>query len=164
MGPAILYVDYDGVLVDFRRGFRDVTGHYPDAPQWNGKNKYTAVHKAKAFWANLPPTRDFDLLWGFLKNFDPNILTAYADWDEKDSKHEKWQWNLKYTKVAPSHFHCVARQNKKHYAIGPDGKPNVLIDDWKQNVDEWKNNGGLAILHTDAQTTIGWLKHMGFHK
>jgi len=154
----------DGVIVDFRRGFRDATGHFPEASHWNDNDKYAHIHKKKEFWANLPPVRDFDMFWGFLKNFDPHILTAYAEWDAKDSKREKWIWNEKYTKVPPSHFHCVARQNKKHYAVSATNKPNVLIDDWKQNIEEWTNAGGLGILHTDAKTTIAWLKNMGFNK
>jgi hypothetical protein len=35
---------------------------------------------------------------------------------------------------------------------------SLLIDDTAQNIDQWREEGGIGILHTDALTTIGILK------
>jgi hypothetical protein len=35
---------------------------------------------------------------------------------------------------------------------------SILIDDTSQNIDQWRAEGGIGILHTDAITTIGILK------
>jgi hypothetical protein len=43
---------------------------------------------------------------------------------------------------------------KRQYAK-PD---HLLIDDTGQNIDQWREDGGIGILHTDALTTIGIMK------
>ena len=35
---------------------------------------------------------------------------------------------------------------------------SLLIDDTAVNIDQWRREGGVGILHTDALTTIGILK------
>jgi hypothetical protein len=35
---------------------------------------------------------------------------------------------------------------------------SLLIDDTSQNIDQWRVEGGVGILHTDTLTTIGILK------
>ena len=124
------------------------------------------IEKHPNWWATLPPERDFDQLWGFVKNFNPHILTAYAEWDEKNCKSGKMIWNNKHTHVPHDRYHCVLRQSKRYFAKDHDGsyfgKPNVLIDDYPENIQEWKKSGGIGILHTSAASTIAKLKELGF--
>jgi len=170
--PYTIFCDMDGVLVDFLRGVRETLGHSWDDPIYRGpegkerRNKIIASHSH--WWATLPPERDFDQLWGFIKNFNPHILTAYAEWDEKNSREGKWIWNKKHTHVPHDRFHCVLRESKKYFAKDHDGshfgRPNVLIDDFPQNIEEWEKSGGIGILHKDATSTIAKLKQLGFSK
>jgi hypothetical protein len=37
----------------------------------------------------------------------------------------------------------------------------ILIDDMEQTIREWKNAGGVGILHTSASDTISQLKKLG---
>jgi hypothetical protein len=37
----------------------------------------------------------------------------------------------------------------------------ILIDDMEQTIKEWKNAGGIGILHTSAADTISQLKKLG---
>jgi hypothetical protein len=168
--PFSLYIDMDGVTVDWFRGFRELSGKSWDDPYWKThggketKEKLIAGHPN--WWANLPPERDFDQLWGFVKNFNPHILTAYAEWDEANCKHGKVIWNQKHTKVPHERFHCVLRESKKYFAKDHDGshfgRPNVLVDDYPENIKEWEQAGGIGILHTSASTSIARLKELGF--
>lgn len=164
MIPYKLMVDLDGVLVDFNRGFKEAFGHTPDSSFWTAQKdkKYSGIKAKKGFWEHLPPMRDFDQLWGYIKNFHPDILTAYPEWDT-NAKVGKWHWAQTHCKIPGTSFHCVARSNKKHYAM-TNGKQNVLIDDYKKNIDEWTAAGGIGILHTTAINTIAQLKHIGFSK
>jgi phosphoglycolate phosphatase-like HAD superfamily hydrolase len=164
IAPYTIYCDMDGVLVDLYKGMREVLGRAYDSPHWHesGEDKRDIIRDHPNFWENLPPMRDFNTLWSFIKPFNPCILTAYAEWDEKDSKREKFIWNLKYTKVPKNRFFCVAREEKQLYAVNAYGRPNVLIDDFKLNIQEWRKAGGIGIMHTDAEHTIMKLKNIGF--
>ncbi len=168
--PYTIFCDLDGVLVDFLRGVRDTLGHSWDDPFWKGEDgkerRNRLIASKKDWWANLPPERDYDQLWSFIKNFNPHILTAYAEWDEANSKHGKVIWNAKHTRVPHDRFHCVLRESKRYFAKDHDGshfgRPNVLIDDYPENIREWEASGGIGILHTSAATTINRLKQLGF--
>jgi len=164
--PYNLYVDMDGVLVDLYKGMRDCLGRSYDSPHWHesGEDKRKIIRDHPNFWENLPPEKDFYELWNFIKVFNPCILTAYAEWDKADSIREKWIWNTKYTKVPRSQFYCVARKEKQLFAMNPEGKPNVLIDDYRLNIQEWKAAGGIGIMHTDASHTIMKLLNLGFQR
>jgi 5'(3')-deoxyribonucleotidase len=159
-----IYCDYDGVLVDLYRGTRDVLGRAYDSDYWHqsGKDKRQLIREHPNFWANLPPTKDFVVLWRFISRFNPYILTAYCEWDKQDSIREKWIWNTKYTRVLRDHFHCVSREEKQLFATTVDGKPNILIDDFRRNIEEWEHAGGIGIHHTDALSTIAKLRNIGF--
>ena len=168
--PYTIYSDYDGVLVDFYRGCREALGKPWDDPSWNTKEKKDLRRKIISatphFWENLPVERDYDQYWGFIKNFNPHILTAYAEWDEANSKHGKVLWNAKHTRVPHDRLHVVLRESKKYFAKDHDGshfgRPNILIDDFPQNIKEWDAAGGIGILHTSAALSISRLKELGF--
>jgi len=55
----------------------------------------------------------------------------------------------------------VQRADKQKYAM-TDGKPNILIDDYKKNIIEWETKGGIGIHHLSPTKTISQLKRYGF--
>ena len=52
-------------------------------------------------------------------------------------------------------------QKKKTYATF-NGRPNVLIDDYLKNIEDWENNGGIAIHHANTERTVHELTNLGF--
>ena len=60
----------------------------------------------------------------------------------------------------------MLRESKRYFAKDHDGshfgRPNVLIDDFPQNIKEWDAAGGIGILHTSAAESIKRLKELGF--
>lgn len=158
-----IYSDMDGVLADFDRAARKALGHSEHGHNIND-DEYAKIGKLKGFWENIPPMRDFDIYWNFIKKFDPHILTAYpSTWDDPHAVQGKRSWNRKYTKVASEKLHIVSRKSKKLFAKDKEtGKPNILIDDYLKNVNEWREAGGIGILHTNAISTIMQLKNLGF--
>ncbi|MGH2613490.1 MAG: hypothetical protein ACRDFB_10650, partial [Rhabdochlamydiaceae bacterium] len=114
-----------------------------------------------AFWANLKPMPDFACLWGYIKAFKPEIVTAFPSWD-KDSHlmatEGKYKWCRKFLLIPDDRIHVIRRDEKKLFAINKDGQPNVLIDDHVKNTDEFERAGGIGLLHTSALDTITKLK------
>src|SRR6185437_4638215 len=117
--PYDVYIDYDGVLVNFFDTAFRLTGKLWDDPVFadqHAREVRDEMIKKHMNFAHLPPMPDFEQLWDFVKHFNPDILTAYARWDPEGSTSGKKEWNQKYTHVPADKFHVVARRNKQFYA------------------------------------------------
>jgi hypothetical protein len=76
---------------------------------------------------------------------------------------DKKKWMMKHFKWPASKIFPVLRADKKRFAKdGRDGRPNLLIDDYLGNCQEFRNRGGIAIVHTSANNTIKELKAIGY--
>ncbi|MYD78236.1 MAG: hypothetical protein F4239_04895 [Gammaproteobacteria bacterium] len=54
----------------------------------------------------------------------------------------------------PERIHLVNRRTKKqNYAVS-NQTPNILIDDYIKNTNEWQTAGGNAILHVNLEDTL----------
>ena len=110
---------------------------------------------------------DADLLWGYIKKFQPIMLTAAPRASRgaiaKRAPQDKIRWMKKYFGLPASDMRVVMRKNKKNFAVdGRDKRPNVLIDDHLGNVQEWERAGGIGVHHKDASSTINDLKKIGY--
>jgi hypothetical protein len=88
-----------------------------------------------------------------LNHYNPIILSAPSQ--EESSKIGKRVWkknNLPDAKMilTPARF-------KQKYA----GENKILIDDMERNIQQWRDKGGIGILHTSAADTIKQLKELG---
>ena len=82
---------------------------------------------------------------------------------DANSRKGKYNWLRKNAKLTQkSRIHLVMREDKQKYAMTTDGKPNLLIDDYIKNVNEWKAKGGIGVHHTSPSDTIAQLKRLGF--
>jgi hypothetical protein len=145
----------DGVLVDFEKGYRELTGTYSKNHPDN-KSFWQPISDAGAsFWANLDWMPDGEELWRYIKKYKPNILSAPSQDPSSRVGKEAWvKMNLKnnYNKL-----YLYSRANKKLFA----GENRILIDDMQQTIDEWNAAGGIGIHHTSAANTIKELKKLG---
>ena len=155
--PSI-YCDLDMVLVNFIKGAdAAVGGSFADTPKDERWNK---VNQVKGFWANLEWMPGAKRLYQFIARYDAHVLSAYTDRDPT-SRVGKMKWLAKNTDFKRSNINLVLRSQKQKFAT-TDGKPNVLIDDYKKNIVEWRAKGGIGILHTKVSETINELKRLGF--
>lgn len=152
----IIYSDMDGVLVDFEKGYKELTGidtkQYVkgDAAFWQ-----PISDEGASFWANLPWMPDGEELWRYIKKYKPNILSAPSQ--DPSSRVGKEAWLKMHLKNSYRNAYFASRGNKKMFAA-----PNkILIDDMKQTIDEWNAAGGIGIHHTSAANTIKELKKLG---
>ena len=157
-----IYCDLDMVLVDFMKGADEVSGG--SFVSTDKDERWNKINQTKGFWANLDWMPGAKRLYQFISRYDPHVLSAYSGRDPS-SKNGKMKWLNKHTKFSRSKIHLVKRSQKKNYAMtgfGVTRKPNILIDDYAKNINEWEAKGGIGIRHTDVGKTINRLKQLGF--
>ena len=171
----VIFCDMDGVLVNFDKGYQDLTGmstHHVDA---QGKKEFWKAFRQglensgeseKHYWANLDWQPGGKELWDYIKEYNPYILTAPSvnfdlPYDQRynreynESMQGKLEWVQRLSNMRKIYF--ASAVNKPKFA----GSNKILIDDRKDTIDSWNANGGIGILHTSAESTIKQLKELG---
>ena len=154
----IIYCDMDEVLCAFMKGAKDAIG--ADFVSSDKQKRWSIISNTKNFWANLDWMPGAKRLYKFIEKYDPFVLSAYSSRDPT-SKVGKYKWLSKNTNWKKSHIHLVMRSQKQAYAV-TNGRPNVLIDDYIKNINEWEKKGGIGVHHTDVSKTISEVKRLGF--
>lgn len=162
-----IYCDMDQVLVDFIGGANaalmsaGLNTTFGAKDQHVGKDtKWEALKKVPKFWANLNPMPDGILLWKFIRQYDPIILSTPSK-RMQTCKPEKIEWihnHLGHVKE----IMLVPREDKQKYAVSKGGAPNLLIDDYSKNIEEWKAKGGIGVHHINTMSTISQLRKLGY--
>ena len=144
-----IYVDMDGVLVDFFGPWTKMMG----VDDWRQiKDVDAALQKirdTKDFWINLKPTANADNLLSVIKEIkgEYNILSAPMA-DDPRVEPSKKEWVEKNLTAFPPKK-VIITSAKSQYATQSDGTPNILIDDFGQNVSKWEASGGVGFKHKD---------------
>jgi len=146
--PYQIYLDLDGVLVDFEKQAVKIDKNALKLL----KNKPGLIwdkikQKGIKFWSTMPWMSDGRKLWKYFKRYNPIILSAHTK-DVETSKQGKNVWVLK--NLGKIHRIFCWRSDKKMHA----GENNILIDDKPQNIKEWEQAGGIGILHKNTDSTI----------
>jgi len=154
-----IYCDMDMVLCDFLRGADKAIGepfiHADKVDRWK------KINNTKGFWEGLDWYPGGKRLYSFIAKYDPLILSAYSTKDV-NSRGGKLKWLSKNTKIPRGKTHLVLRSQKKDFAVNKDEAPNILIDDYMKNIEEFNAKGGIGIHHTDTGKTLRELKNLGF--
>jgi len=153
----VIYSDMDGVITDFDKRFMKYSKDIPPSQyeSENGKEAFwdLITKEGVKFWVGMDWMSDGKTYWDYIKKYNPILLSAPSR--EESSKLGKRLWvkkNLPGTKL----MLVYAKDKQKEAA------PNhILIDDRKSNIDEWRANGGIGILHTSAASTIKQLQDLG---
>ena len=149
-----IYCDLDGVLVDLQGKLSEIYGFKLS----NGKefadyfyayvDRMTKEERVQ-FWEALPATSDMMLLWEYIKNLNPYILTSCSESEE--AAIGKRLWCKKHLGIKSDRVLCVNKsKNKRYFSY----KSAILIDDLESNIHDWKDWEGIGILHVDSATTI----------
>ena len=151
-----IFCDMDGVLVNFEKGYTELTNTIP-TKSFNGKAEFwEPISKAGAqWWANLDWMPDGQELWRYIKKYKPNILSSPSQ--DPSSKVGKEAWLKMNLQNSYKKAYFYNRSNKQLFS----DKNRILIDDLPQTIDEWNAKGGIGILHTSAANTIKELKKLG---
>jgi hypothetical protein len=152
-----IYCDMDMVLCDFIGGYEKLSGK--DFAKTDKEERWNAITGKKDFWATLDWMPGAERMWKLINKYNANILSAYSNRDA-NSRPGKKKWLSRFAKPT-GRVLLVQRADKQKYAM-TDGKPNILIDDYKKNIIEWEAKGGIGIHHLSPTQTISELKRFGF--
>jgi hypothetical protein len=153
----VIYCDMDGVLCDFEDRFKEFTGmscrEYEN--KYGTKAFWDAIGKEGVeYWSKMPWMVDGKQLWDYIAKYNPIMLSA-TSW-YPSSKICKYEW-VKENLTPDTKVILVNKKDKQLYA----GENKILIDDRTDNISDWKNAGGIGILHKTATQTINELKKLG---
>lgn len=149
--PFQLFVDMDGVLADFDRGygerFEERASKLTDNVDWE------AVRSTPGFFRDLPPMADLGELWAGVERFKPIILTGVPS-SVPEAVENKRAWVAKH--LGPD-IHVIGCRSSDKCLHGKPG--DVLIDDWTKYQRKWVSMGGHWITHTSAAESLDQLAH-----
>lgn len=150
-----IYVDMDGVLCDWEKQFLDYAGMSSDdydARFGKEKRQEFVLKNSPNFYASMTWMVDGELLYNFVKEFNPEILSHATD---ERAAAGKMSW-LKNNNINFKPNLVQKREDKSKFA----NAQSILIDDRPDVIDAFNKAGGKGILHTHATDTINKLKEL----
>lgn len=156
-----IYLDMDGVIADFVKGYKQLNNMEPREAEKNKKfDHFFDEFIAAGKFANLEMMPGAQQLISFLNHLYMNysipteILSSTANQERFDEiSRQKNIWLQK---------HCI--NFKPNYVPGKRLKykfattDSVIIDDTLSVIEDWRKAGGIAIWHKDVTTTVAQLK------
>lgn len=85
-----IYVDLDGVLVDFDAGVERLCGAKPSELTTGKANLYSSINLEPPFYEKLPWKKDGKQLWNEIKPLQPDILTGHTTATEGPARKYAW--------------------------------------------------------------------------
>ena len=151
-----IHLDMDGVITDFDKQFKELTGMMPNEfeSKYGIKDFWEAIDKAGVgFWRGMEWMPDGQELYNKVSQFNHELLSSPSRGESSKIGKRLWRRD----KTPNTKLTLAYSANKKNYAA-----PNhILIDDRASNINQWKAAGGIGILHTSAASTIAKLKKLG---
>jgi hypothetical protein len=156
-----LFLDLDGVLVDFDAGVVRATGRPPHA--LDVRTMWSRLARARGFFEHLGWTADGRALWEATAHLSPVILTGvpHGGWAEA----QKRAWCARELGPDVPVVTCLAREKPEHARafFEPPTVP-VLVDDREKHKDGWEQRGGRFIVHRDTAASLAALSELGLDR
>jgi len=158
-----IYIDMDGVLADFFGEWAKLM----DKDHWTKINDFPdalqKIRDTEKFWLDLPILPQAKQLLALIKQVkgEYNICSTPLADDPKSEPHKR-EWIKKNLAFFPPK-NIYITHDKPQYATQSDGTPNILIDDYGKNVNEWESAGGIGFKYKDhkfERTAKEIKKHM----
>lgn len=154
----LLFLDLDGVLVDFEKGVEGIFNK--SIHQLSPKQMWPKLARTPDFYTTLEWMPDGIQLWTFCEPYQPIILTGLpiGKWAEP----QKRQWCAAQLGEDTEVIACLSKQKAANARKRDPNRTPVLIDDRSSLRTSWEEMGGIFIHHTNAQTSIDALENLGF--
>jgi len=158
-----LFLDLDGVLVDFDAGIIDILGRPPDGGP-RGKPippglMWSSAARAESFYEHLNWMPDGRQLWEFAKALSPIILSGLPRGSWAAPQKRAW-CERELGPLVPVEL-CMSREKpERAEALTPVGVRPVLVDDRESLAEPFERAGGIFLLHRTAAESIERLKDL----
>ena len=154
-----IYVDMDGVLCDFTEKYYELFHLLPrEAEKHKRFDELFRQFIATEQFAKLNPMPGTIDALRYLNscNVPVEILssTARSEFYDQISR-QKEDWLTRYGINFPRNF-VPGKRFKKQFAT----PRSIIIDDTESVITDWRDSGGIAIHHTDWNTTISKLNEI----
>jgi len=154
-----IYLDMDGVLVDFDKQFKSKTGMLPkDYENKYGTDKFwDFIDDSKkgggvGFWRSIEWMPGGQELYNLASQYKHALLSSPSRSESSRIGKRLWRRdNTPQTKLILAYS-----ANKKNYA----DKYSILIDDRADNIESWRSKGGIGILYKSSDQAINDLKQI----
>jgi hypothetical protein len=147
----------DGVIADFNKRYKELYKMEPkEAEDKKEFYKFFDGFIATKQFATLDLMPDAVLLLNYLSklNIPTEILSSTSsEKRDADIRAQKLMW-LQTHNIGFKVNLVPGKRLKKDFS----NANSILIDDTPVNIDQWRREGGVGILHTDTMTTLGILK------
>jgi hypothetical protein len=152
-----IYLDMDGVIADFNKRYKELYKIEPkEADTYKTFDKFFTMFIAERQFATLNLMPDAIELINYLRSLKvPTEILSSTSSEKRDAeiREQKIEWLNNQNIEFPVNL-VPGKRFKRDFS----NSNSLLIDDTPQNIDQWRVEGGIGILHTDAITTIGILK------
>jgi 5'(3')-deoxyribonucleotidase len=149
----IIYMDMDGVQCDFfgvwaalhkKKRYKEIGDEAQREISIDAMNR-RGPEWVENFFANLPPIPEgLELVtWMKYRKIPYTILSSPLRFNAEASIDGKKKWLAKYTPWALDGARFLS---EKANLAKKDGVANILVDDYKKNINSWAAAGGKAIL------------------
>ncbi len=156
-----LFIDLDGVLVDFDRGVLEAVGKVPAELQ--SRQMWPILAKTPNFYGRLHWLQDGRELWEAVKPCNPVILTGLpmGKWAEP----QKRAWCARELGTDIPVITGLSRHKAELAAEWLDEhnlreRTPVLVDDRLKIKESWEDAGGVFILHLNTTESLSALKNL----
>lgn len=148
---SVIYLDMDGVLVDFFGGLakKYKVDHWKSLKDKDSiivDLRYTDFFDKLTVFNTSWPLVDYIKHIAWQNESEWGICSTPLIGDDYNSAYWKRKWLERHDMMPPNLENLVFTHNKSQYAVSPvDRRPNILIDDRPQNVNEFTAAGGIGI-------------------
>ena len=152
-----IYLDMDGVIADFDKRYKELYKIAPkDADTYKTFDKFFTTFIADRQFATLDLMPDAMMLINYLRSLSiPTEILSSTSSEKRDVeiRKQKTEWLHNHNIEFPINL-VPGKRLKKDFS----NANSILIDDTPVNIDQWRREGGVGILHTDTISTLGILK------
>jgi len=147
-----IYVDMDGVLADFFGEWSRLmkVDHFTKIDKEHEiGDALQRIRDTDDFWLRLPILPQAKELLTLIKNIkgEYNICSTPLQDDPNSEKHKRTWVEKNLSFFPPKNVYIT--DNKPQFAKNADGTPNILVDDFGKNVNQWESAGGIGFKYKD---------------